>query len=195
MSARPLRAFRMLYPRALPTKNSGPSRWQFDSVHVSAPPRIDFGGGWSDTPPFCFDWGGTVLNCSLEIDETYPIETEIRRIEEPVLRCFTDTNCAIAEYRTSEELLEPCTPGSAFSIPRAALQLHGLPVERQPLEETLTALGGGLEIRSQVLLPLGSGLGTSSILAATVIGALTKFRGARSKTTHSRSRLCNLSRG
>ena len=26
-----------------------------------------------------------------------------------------------------EELLEPCGPGSAFSIPRAALQLHGLP--------------------------------------------------------------------
>ena len=36
------------------------SPWQFESVHVSAPPRIDLGGGWSDTPPFCFDWGGTV---------------------------------------------------------------------------------------------------------------------------------------
>jgi galactokinase/mevalonate kinase-like predicted kinase len=158
-------------------ENSGPSPWQFDSAQVSAPPRIDLGGGWSDTPPFCFDWGGTVLNCSLEIDGTYPIETEIRRIEEPVLRCLTDMNDAIAEYRTSDELLEPCGPGSAFSIPRVALQLYGLPVEGQPLEETLTALGGGLEIRSRVLLPLGSGLGTSSILAATVIGALTSISG------------------
>ena len=68
-----------------------PSPWRFDKVHVSAPPRIDLGGGWSDTPPFCFDWGGTVLNCSLEIEGTYPIETEIRRIDEPVLRCFADT--------------------------------------------------------------------------------------------------------
>jgi fucokinase len=150
----------------------GPSPWRFDRVHVSAPPRIDFGGGWSDTPPFCFDWGGTVLNCSLEIEGAYPIETDIRRIHEPVLRCFADSEGAVAEYRTSKELIEPCGPGSAFSIPRAALQLHGLPVQGLSLEEALADLGGGLEIHSQVRLPIGSGLGTSSILAATVIGAL-----------------------
>ncbi len=154
-----------------------PEPWLFDSVQVSAPPRIDLGGGWSDTPPFCFDWGGTVLNCSLEIEGTYPIETEVRRIKEPVLRCFADTNGAVAEYRTSRELTEPCGPGSEFSIPRAALQLYGLPVNGLSLEETLAGLGGGLEIRSQVRLPIGSGLGTSSILAATVISALTVISG------------------
>ena len=47
---------------------AAPSPWRFERVQVSAPPRIDLGGGWSDTPPFCFDWGGTVLNCALEID-------------------------------------------------------------------------------------------------------------------------------
>ena len=47
-------------------------------------------GGWSDTPPFCFDWGGTVLNCALEINGAFPIETEIRRIDEPVIRCYAD---------------------------------------------------------------------------------------------------------
>jgi galactokinase/mevalonate kinase-like predicted kinase len=154
-----------------------PSPWQVDAVRVSAPARIDLGGGWSDTPPFCFDWGGTVLNCSLEIEGTYPIETEIRRIEEPVLRCFADTESNAVEYRTSEELNEPCGPGSAFSIPRAAFQMHGLHVNGCSLEETLARLGGGLEIRSQVRLPIGSGLGTSSILAATVIGALTIVSG------------------
>jgi fucokinase len=64
-----------------------PTGWRFEQVHVSAPPRIDLGGGWSDTPPFCFDWGGTVLNCALEINGKYPIETEIRRIDTPVIRC------------------------------------------------------------------------------------------------------------
>ena len=156
---------------------AGPSRWQFEKVRLSAPPRIDLGGGWSDTPPFCFDWGGTVLNCSLEIDGTYPIETEIRRIEEPLLRCYADTSAGVAQYRTSQELIEPCGPGSAFSIPRAALQMHGLPVNGRSLEQTLIDLGGGLEIRSHVRLPIGSGLGTSSILAATVIGALTIISG------------------
>jgi fucokinase len=101
--------------------------WRFDRVHVSAPPRIDLGGGWSDTPPFCFDWGGTVLNVALEIDGAYPIETLIRRIDEPVIRCNSDGNGAPAEFRTSEELLAPCGPGSVFSIPRVALLLHGIP--------------------------------------------------------------------
>ena len=155
----------------------GPEPWLFDRVQVSAPPRIDFGGGWSDTPPFCFDWGGTVLNCSLEIEGTYPIETEVRRIQEPVLRCFAETTGSVAEYRTSEELSGLCGPGSPFSIPRAALQLHGLPMNGMSLEEALAGLGGGVEIRSQVRLPMGSGLGTSSILAATVISALAIISG------------------
>ena len=155
--------------------------WRFDRVHVSAPPRIDLGGGWSDTPPFCFDWGGTVLNCALEIDGAYPIETLIRRIDEPVIRCNSDGNGAPAEFRTSEELLAPCGPGSVFSIPRVALLLHGIPEAgpgaEKPLEETLRKLGGGLEIRCRVQLPVGSGLGTSSILAATVMRALATMSG------------------
>lgn len=156
--------------------DSGLTRWQYERVHVSAPPRIDFGGGWSDTPPFCFDWGGTVLNCALELDGRYPIETDIQRIDQPVIRCIADSG-GVAEYRSAEELLEPCGPGSVFSIPRAAIQLHGLPVAGQPLAETLAELGGGLEIRCQVRLPIGSGLGTSSILAATVLRALAVISG------------------
>jgi fucokinase len=154
-----------------------PARWQFERVQVAAAPRIDLGGGWSDTPPFCFDWGGTVLNCAVEIDGAYPIETEIRRIDEPVIRCRADGAGAVAEYRSAEELLEPCGPGSVFSIPRAAMQMQGIPVPGQRLEETLAGLGGGLDIHCRVSLPMGSGLGTSSILAATVIRALAVMTG------------------
>ncbi len=152
------------------------SKWRFEHVQVSAPPRIDLGGGWSDTPPFCFDWGGTVLNCAIEIDGEYPIETEIARIDEPVIRCVADSG-ELAEYRSADQLLEPCRPGSVFSIPRAALQLFGLPVKGQPLDETLSALGGGIEIHCNVRLPIGSGLGTSSILSATIMRALAAISG------------------
>jgi fucokinase len=154
-----------------------PTPWQFDYVRVSAPPRIDFGGGWSDTPPFCLDWGGTVLNCALEINGAYPIDTEIRRIDEPVIRCCADGQSTAVEYKSGEQLLEPCGPGSIFSIPRAALQLHGIPMKGFSLRESLKELGGGLEISCRVQLPMGSGLGTSSILAATVIRALAVMSG------------------
>jgi galactokinase/mevalonate kinase-like predicted kinase len=50
-------------------------------------------------------------------------------------------------------------------------------VKGQPLAETLARLGGGLEIQCHVQLPIGSGLGTSSILAATVIRALAAMSG------------------
>jgi len=153
------------------------SPWRFERVVVAAPPRIDLGGGWSDTPPFCFDWGGTVLNCAIELNGEYPIETEIRRIGEPFIRCYADGQREGIVYRSSEELLEPCGPGSVFSIPRAAIQLHGIPVMGRNLKDTLRDLGGGLEIRCRVQLPVGSGLGTSSILAASVIRALAAMGG------------------
>ena len=160
--------------------------WRHERVQVSAPPRIDLGGGWSDTPPFCFDWGGTVLNCALQIDGAYPIETEVRRIDEPLIRCISDGNGATVEYRTAEQLNEASGPGSVFSIPRVALLLHGIPEAGQRLAQTLRRLGGGLEIRCGVQLPVGSGLGTSSILAATVIRALAVMSG-RSLSDHALS--------
>jgi len=154
-----------------------PEAWQCERIHVSAPPRIDLGGGWSDTPPFCFDWGGTVLNCALEINGQYPIETEVRRIDEPLIRCVSGRNGVCAEFRTAGELTAPSGPGSVFSIPRVALLLQGIPEAGRTLEQTLRRLGGGLEIRCRVQLPVGSGLGTSSILAATVIRALAGMAG------------------
>src|ERR1039457_1425125 len=93
-----------------------PTGWCFERVQVSAPPRIDLGGGWSDTPPFCFDWGGTVLNCALAIDGAYPIQTESRRIDEAVIRCCADGVGGVVEYRSAAELLEACGPGSVVSI-------------------------------------------------------------------------------
>ena len=42
-------------------------------------------------------------------------------------------------------------------------------------EEQLKAFGCGLEVTLLAAIPAGSGLGTSSILAATVLGALSEF--------------------
>ncbi|HEY1494093.1 MAG TPA: hypothetical protein VGF49_06100, partial [Candidatus Solibacter sp.] len=44
--------------------------------------------------------------------------------------------------------------------------------------EALERLGGSLEIRSGVALPMGSGLGTSSILAATMLRGIQEITGA-----------------
>lgn len=155
-----------------------PRRWRHNSVRVSAPARIDLGGGWSDTPPFCLDWGGTVLNIALALNGEYPIATTIRRLDEPLLRCISGEGGEVGEYRTTSEAMEAPSPGSPLSIPRAALRLAGIISKHEALEDRLASLGGGLEIRTEVNLPMGSGLGTSSILAATLLEGLAAMTGA-----------------
>jgi fucokinase len=151
--------------------------WRHEEVIVEGPARIDLGGGWSDTPPFCLDWGGTVLNVGVLLNGSYPIRTVIRRLREPVVRCYAGEETGVAEYRTREEILEPAGPGDPFAIPRTALQMAGLFERQEPLAEVLARLGGGIEINTAVDLPMGSGLGTSSILAATTLCALAEMMG------------------
>ena len=152
-------------------------RWRYDEVSVEGPARIDLGGGWSDTPPFCMDWGGTVLNVAVGLNGCYPIRSTVRRIPEPVLRCISGDDGSVVEYRSSVELGMPASPGDPFSIPKTALRVCGFLATQEDLAKTLQRLGGGLEIRTSVDLPMGSGLGTSSILAATTLRAIAEMMG------------------
>ena len=72
--------------------------------------------------------------------------------------------------------------GSGFTLARAAFALAGFHPDFngggfQSLEEQLKAMGGGVEISMLAATPKGSGLGTSSILAATILGVLSDFAG------------------
>ena len=135
-------------------------------VTVSAPARIDFGGGWSDTPPFCLDWGGTVFNMAITVNGAYPIRTIVRPLSEPVVRLVSSE---ATETLTAGSFSFAADVGSLFAIHRAALEMLGLVRPGEPI--------AGLEIRTDVNLPVGSGLGTSSVLAATVLKALLSMRG------------------
>ncbi len=141
-----------------------PLEFRYHRVRAAAPPRIDLGGGWSDTPPFCLDWGGTVLNVAVELNGRYPIATTVRRRDRPGFRLVAGS--VEAEFGV-DELPASVPPGSPFGIHLAALRMAGLDRLRQ----------AGLEIRTEVDLPMGSGLGTSSILSATLLRALATLFG------------------
>ena len=158
-----------------------PRPWVREAVTVRAPARVDLGGGWSDTPPFCLDWGGTVLNAAITLNGKYPIRTSIRRLDEPLLRCVSEEEQA--EYRTADDLRSTPLATGTFNIHRTALRMMGIGVVNQSLAAALEALGGGIEVRTAVNLPLGSGLGTSSILSATVIRALAEMGGINLSNT------------
>ena len=91
---------------------------------------------------------------------------------------------AMEVVSTYEELQHFNKVGSPFSIPKAALVLTGFhpdfSMERfASLEAQLKAFGTGIEVTLLSAIPAGSGLGTSSILAATVLGALNDFCGLK----------------
>ena len=70
--------------------------------------------------------------------------------------------------------------GSPFSIPKAALALSGFAPQfaarrYDSLQQQLEEFGAGIELTLLSAIPAGSGLGTSSILAATVLAALSDF--------------------
>jgi fucokinase len=143
----------------------GQGDWRKAFVSVAAPVRMDLGGGWSDTPPFCQDWGGTVLNVAVELNGELPIRAAVKRLADPVFRCISQGTGDAVEFHSHAQVMAPAPSGTAVTIPQVALQLIGLP-------DT-----GGLEISTHVDLPLGSGLGTSSILSAAVLKALAEAKG------------------
>ncbi|MGE4586130.1 MAG: bifunctional fucokinase/fucose-1-phosphate guanylyltransferase [Mangrovibacterium sp.] len=145
-----------------------------------SPARIDLAGGWTDTPPYCLIEGGGVVNAAVELNRQPPLQVFIKPTEkhEIVLRSI---DLGAREVVTSYEQLSPAGGvGTAFAIPRAALMLAGFHPgfcsgRYASLKEQLRDFGGGMEITLLSAIPKGSGLGTSSILAATILGTLADF--------------------
>lgn len=151
-------------------------------VWARSPARIDIAGGWTDTPPYSLLAGGNVVNFAIEMNGQPPLQVYVKPSKEPIVICRSIDLGAMERIETYEELRQFNKVGSPFSIPKAALALAGfIPgfgAESYPtLREQLEAFGCGIEITLLSAIPAGSGLGTSSILAATVLGALADFCG------------------
>lgn len=165
----------------MPTLSSMSNKVATDQiVWGRSPVRIDIAGGWTDTPPFCLMEGGSVVNLAIELNGQQPIQTYVKPCREHhvVLKSIDLGASEIVE--TYEQLADFKRVGSPFSIPKAALTLAGfLPQysqEKYPdLKSQLMAFGCGIEITLLSAIPAGSGLGTSSVLAATVLGTINDF--------------------
>lgn len=145
------------------------------------PVRLDLAGGWTDTPPYCLENGGRVLNLAVDLNGQPPIQVFARASTAPELVLRSIDLGAEQRVRTYDELADFARPGDEFAVAKAALALAGfLPRfasgERfATLRQQLEAMGGGLELSQLAAVPKGSGLGTSSILAATLLATLGDF--------------------
>lgn len=153
---------------------------QKDEVVTALPVRVNFGGGWSDTPPFCNENGGTVLNAAIKLNGKLPIMVIVRKKEELHIEFGSEDTKAHGIITTTKEIQDCSNPFDPFALHKAALIASGIipKTEDIPLEEILKSMGGGIFLSTQVLgIPKGSGLGTSSILAGACMKALFEFLG------------------
>lgn len=150
-------------------------------IWARSPVRLDLAGGWTDTPPYCFISGGRVVNLAVELNGQPPIQVFIRPRVEGGIRLRSIDLGVSQEIVSYDDLRGFADIGSGFAIPKAALALCGFLPEfnadhpEGDLADFLKQFGGGLEISLLCAVPKGSGLGTSSILAATVLAALAEF--------------------
>jgi galactokinase/mevalonate kinase-like predicted kinase len=151
-------------------------------VWARAPVRLDLAGGWTDTPPYTLRFGGRVVNVAVNLNGQPPIQVFCRRTPEPHVRLHSIDLGRTETITSREQLGAYRDPASIFALPKAALCLLGLDRlggNGAPLVDAIAQLGSGLDITMLCAVPKGSGLGTSSILAAALLAALSRLFGRR----------------
>ena len=154
--------------------------------------RIDVAGGWTDTPPIAFEHGGAVTNVAILLNGKRPIGCRARRLpaEPGVLRFRTLRGAGPAPGLTYSDAEHPAVtcvsfadlrdcgkPSAPAALLKAAVLCAGLLPDKSRRLDSAAKLSEalpdfGIEAESWSDVPLGSGLGTSSILAGCVLAAL-----------------------
>ena len=151
------------------------------AVTVHLPVRIDLAGGWTDTPPISLEKGGAVLNVALLLNGHYPISVTARRLPQPVIRLKSVDQKKETEYHDVESFETPIHLSDPLALHRTVLKALGL---LEVSNNTINIRGStadflGLELVSQCDVPMGSGLGTSSILAGGLVKVLWQLIGVQ----------------
>ncbi len=143
-----------------------------------APIRLDLSGAWTDAAPFCLEQGGAVVNLAVNLNGQPPAQAFLRPCREPHIVVRSIDLGVTQTFTSFEELRTYAQPGSEFALAKAALALAGFLPEFgegsrfASLRDQLLEFGSGIELTLLAAIPQGSGLGTSSILAATLLSAL-----------------------
>lgn len=147
---------------------------------VSSPIRVDLThGGASDLYPMTYESGGAAINIAFDLDGRPPVTVKVRRLAEPVIRIISDDLHTEQTITTKEELLRYTRRDDHLRLYKAAFIVTGIvdPDDTRTLAETLTALGGGIELEGYSSAPEGSGLGGSSVVEACSLEALYRISG------------------
>ncbi|KHN78470.1 L-fucose kinase [Toxocara canis] len=152
-----------------------------EGVRASCACRIDLAGGWTDTPPITMQIEhSAVVNIAVMIDGKKPIECEVRPLYDVSGIIMKELGICLATPEEIHDLSDkPSLPGSlicATILAAGLIQTEDVDLSCA-LHRHFSSDIVGLEFSTHSSLPHGSGLGTSSILAATLLAALWTLMG------------------
>eukprot|EP00980_Cylindrotheca_fusiformis_P008613 scaffold1830_cov117-Cylindrotheca_fusiformis.AAC.12 len=168
-------------------------------VMAMAPARVDIAGGWSDTPPICYEFGGSVTGMAALVDGFMPLScrcriqkggsglllrSEIRENRNGSLSSVVET-----EVSKIEQFSDFRDPLSDCALIKCAMVVLGLLGENEinaqgNIQDRLNEFCSSqvnvrLEVVTTSLLPQGSGMGTSSILGGCTLRSIADAVGIR----------------
>lgn len=129
------------------------------TVRVSMAARVNFAGVFTDIPPYCYEEGGSVLNSAALLNGEYPIVVTAQRIKGSEF-VFESIDEKVKTIIKNGEELALCTNlnGDCVALHKAICHITGI--------------SGGIKLTTLSKVPMGSGLGTSSIIIAAALKAL-----------------------
>jgi galactokinase/mevalonate kinase-like predicted kinase len=152
-----------------------PTRARFStrnaSVSILAPVRLDLGmGGMSDIPPYSMERHGNCINMPIRMMQNYPIEVKVSLLNKPVLH-FASKDLGVS--KVFYDISEFDENISALRFHREAIRFFMAQfLDLNTIQQLFVRLNGGLRIETFSHLPVGTGLGVSTLLLCTIVKAL-----------------------
>ena len=100
-----------------------------EKVKVSGSARIDLSGGRSDTPPICYDRGGTVTVAGVTLEGVQPIEAVVTRRKTPGVLVRSKDLKKRRLLKTDEEIRDHSDPHDWCALVKAALTVTGYSIK------------------------------------------------------------------
>lgn len=152
------------------------------TILAQCPVRIDLAGGWTDMPPFTLRNGGAVVNFSANLYNKAPVQVFCRKTSFPEI-LLVSVDKGSQEIINDFQKLDPLGSSSVFSLQKSIISEAGFSKKFHPdcpsLHDLLEKIGFGIELTTFCPVAQGSGLGTSSILASTILAALYQLLGRK----------------
>ena len=152
-----------------------------DKQEIFLPLRVNFAGGWTDTPPYCLEHGGEVLNASILLKGKKPVHICIEKINEKKIKFLAKDINEFGEFENIEQIqkIQKNKENESLLLIQTILIVSGIiPKEGGNLEKIIERIGSGFLIQWEVIsTPRGSGLGTASILIGGILKGIYEFFG------------------